>query len=111
MAASSVSGVGQGSALKAGQKGAESMNLGVERLIGVRIVHSGTVTLVGGVKAVLFPDTLPGLNSDYIVIAGGSANYAYATLVTTTGFTMNGTGTQTVSYIVVRVDNATVTTG
>lgn len=108
MGASSVTGVGQGSADKKGHKGSEHLFVGVEKLIGTRIVYSGTVTLDSGTATVVFGKELPGVDADYIVIANGGAAHAYATLVTTEGFTMNGTGSQTISYIVVRVSNATV---
>ena len=107
MGASSVTGVGQGSADKKGHKGSEHLFVGVEKLIGTRIVYSGTVTLSSGTATVVFPKELPGVDADYIVIATAIA-HAYASDLTTEGFTMNGTGTQTVGYIVVRISNATV---
>lgn len=107
MGASSVTGVGQGSADKKGQKGSEHMFLGVEKLIGTRIVYSGRVTLSGGTATVTFPQELPGEDADYIVLANATA-HAYGSSLTTTGFTVTGTGTQVVSYIVVRVSAATV---
>lgn len=108
MSAASVTGVGQGSAMKLGTKGSEESFLGVEKLLGTRIVFSGTVTLSSGTATVTFPNTLPGSASDYIVISGGSAAHSYASSVAVTGFTMNGTGSQVVSYIVVRLPTSTV---
>lgn len=108
MGASSVTGVGQGSADKKGHKGSEHLFVGVEKLIGTRIVLSGSVVLVGGTASVSFPKTLSGSSSDYIVLCNGSSAYAYASSVSTTGFTANGTGTNTVSYAVIRTTNATV---
>lgn len=108
MGASSVTGVGQGSADKKGHKGSEHLFVGVEKLIGTRIVFAGSVTLSSGTATVVFAKTLPGVAADYIVLSGGSANHSYASSVATTGFTMNGTSSQVVSYIVVRVSNATV---
>ena len=109
MSAYSVSGVGQGSAMKKGQKGAGDMYLGVERLIGTKVVFASTVVIGGGgTTAVTFPQALSGVAADYIVLSGGSANHSYATALTVNGFTMNGTATQTVSYAVIRVNNATV---
>lgn len=108
MSVSSVSGVGQGSADKKGHRGSEHLFVGVEKLVGTRIVHSGSVTLSSGTATVTFPTTLPGSASDYIVISGGSAAYSYASSVATTGFTMNGTGSQVVSYIVAKISGATV---
>lgn len=114
MGASSVTGVGQGSADKAGQKGSEHLFVGVEKLIGVRVVHAGLVTLAAGVKAVTFPVVLPGASTDYVVVAtevGTAKNPVSVSALTTSGFTLNGTTTSQVYYMVVRVDNATVTVG
>lgn len=84
------------------------MFVGVDKLIGTRVVYSSTFTLSGSTGAVTFPAALPGANSDYIVICNAAHN-AYATAVTTSGFTMNGTSADVVSYIVVRVSGSTVT--
>lgn len=108
MSAYSVTGVGQGSALKEGQKGAEDMFLGVEKLIGPRIVFASSVTLAGGTASVVFPQALPGVAADYMVLCGGSAAFAAASALTVNGFTMTGTGTQTVFFAVVKLTNATV---
>lgn len=108
MSASSVTGVGQGSALKKGQKGTESLYVGVEKLIGPRVVYANSVTLSSGTATVTFPQTLSGVAADYIVLTGGSAAHSYASSFAVTGFTMNGTGSQTVWYAVVRVTGATV---
>lgn len=62
MGATSVTGVGQGSAAAygGGNKGSEHMALGVHRLIGPRVVGCGDVTLnASGLATVYFP-TLPG---------------------------------------------------
>ncbi len=109
MGASSVTGVGQGSADKAGQKGSEHLWVGVEKLIGPRVVHAGRATIgtvSTGVIAVKFPVPLPGVVTDYIVLVSGGANYAYVTSFTVDGFTINGTDTQVASYAVIRVDAA-----
>jgi len=106
--ASSVTGVGQGSADKKGHKGSEHLFVGVEKLIGTRVVYSGAVTLTGATLAVAFGKTLPGVNADYIVLCNGSSAYAFASAVTTSGFTANGTAGNTVVFAVVRVSNATV---
>lgn len=108
MGAYSVTGVGQGSADKAGQRGSEHQFLGVEKLIGTRIVLAGTVTLSTGTASVVFPQALSGSASDYIVLTQGDANHSYPSSLTTSGFTANGTGSQVVRYAVIRVNNATV---
>ncbi len=107
MGAASVTGVGQGSADKKGHKGSEHLYVGVEKLIGTRIVYSGKFTLSASTGAVVFGQTLHGVDADYIVICNGS-HLTYATAVTTAGFTLNGTSADTISYIVVRVSNASV---
>jgi hypothetical protein len=108
MGASSVTGVGQGSADKKGHKGSEHLFVGVEKLIGTRIVLSGSVVLSGSTGAVTFPRTLSGSASDYLVLCNGSSAYAYASSVATTGFTANGTSGNTVVYAVIRRSDATV---
>ncbi len=116
MGASSVTGVGQGSADKAGQKGSEHLWVGVEKLIGPRIVHAGSATLVSGTPssvAVLFAVPLPGVVSDYIVLATTVSTTGTRTVsvgnFTVNGFTIYGTNSTTdvVQYAVVRVDQAT----
>lgn len=107
MSASSISGVGQGSAMKLGTKGSESQFLAVEKLIGPRVVFASTFTLSGSTGAVSFPTTLSGVSADYIVLANGAHN-SYATNLSTSGFTMNGTSADVVSFAVLRLTNATV---
>lgn len=72
---------------------------------------TGDGTLSGGTLAVVFPETLPGVAADYTVIITEAANYAYASAVATTGFTANGTGSDTFTWILVRHTNATVSGG
>jgi hypothetical protein len=113
--ASSVTGVGQGSADKAGQKGSEHLFVGVEKLIGPRVVLAGKATVGGGGSiAVTFPTTLPGVAGDYVALATSTNATAHATNVSalsTTALTIVGTASDVVNYIVVRVNNATVTVG
>ena len=119
MSASSVSGVGQGSAAKIGMKGAEDMFLGVEKLIGTRVVFSGTMTLNNGTQTMSFPWTLPGVASDYMVLttavpqsslapSGAAGHVSYGYLTATNAMLVIGTGTDVVNFAVVRVTNATV---
>ena len=105
--AASTTGVGQGSALKAGVKGWPNATWGVEHLVGPRIVFAGTFTMTGATNAITFPQTLPGVAADYMVVAS-AAHAAQGTSMATTGFTLNGTSADVVSYIVVRVSAATV---
>jgi hypothetical protein len=67
MGATSVTGVGQGSAAGHGRgnKGSEHMSLAVHRLIGPRVVACGDLTLnASGIGAVFYP-SLPGGPSLY----------------------------------------------
>jgi len=125
MSASSVTGVGQGSADKQGQKGSEHLFVGVEKLIGTRVVLSGYVTLSGGTATVKLPQNLPGVwgstfdgsanASDYVVLvhAFNSAAATYVSAMTTTSnvqnFTITGTGTPVVFWAVLRHSGASVT--
>lgn len=68
MGASSVTGVGLGAA--SGQnKGSEHMSLGVNRLIGPRVVIADSKTLDGSGDAVAKYPKLEGVVGDYIVVA------------------------------------------
>jgi hypothetical protein len=106
MAASSVTGVGQGSADKSGQKGSEHLFVGVEKLIGTRVWYSNTVTLTSTAQIVNLPEPLPGADTDYIVIgavqsvhsttvasasAGLTLPQGTLNVVSTTGFPGSGT--------------------
>lgn len=68
MGAASVSGVGQGSADKIGQKGSEHLFVGVEKLVGPRVVAAGVASVATGHTAtVVFPSPLDGVASDYAI--------------------------------------------
>ncbi len=110
MGASSVTGVGQGSADKTGQKGSEHLFVGVEKLIGPRVVLAGSWTLAGTSDEIVFPQPLPGVAADYIVITQSNAGtHSWASSFDVDGFTLNGTDTNVVAYAVIRVNNASVT--
>jgi hypothetical protein len=66
--ASSVTGVGQGSADKAGQKGSEHLYVGVEKLIGTRVVASGYVRIGAAGSSTSSPDTSAGGTSAAVVM-------------------------------------------
>lgn len=102
MTASSVTGIGNGSA-EPHNKGAERMTLGVGHLIGTRIVLSGNVTLNdGGSGSVTFAQELEGDASDYIVfLQGDSSTYAFPSNVATTGFDITGGADDVVNWMVV----------
>lgn len=112
MTASSVTGIGQGSADKSGQKGSEHLFVGVEKLIGPRIMFASTATLAAGVVTVTLPQPLLGVDTDYILLAtdvGTGKNpvsYSAFTPASVGTFVLNGTGTDVVAYAIIRVNNA-----
>lgn len=124
--AHSVTGVGPGSADKAGQKGSEHLFVGVEKLIGTRVVMSGYVALSGGAATVILPQNLPGTwsnnftntaaaLSDYIIVvnAFNNSNATYVSAIAVDGddnqtFTITGNGSAVVFWSVIRVTNASV---
>lgn len=99
--AASTTGVGQGSALKAGQKGKLDDLIGIERLLGPRIVRADLITLSTGNGLYTFPQALTGTATDYMVLAN-AASAAYAVTVTLSTVSFNGTGSNVVSFVVVK---------
>src|SRR6185503_11289429 len=96
MAASSVTGVGPGSADRV-NKGSQHMHLGVTHLIGPRVVDAGTATLNGGSPSsvnVPFTQALPSAAGYFTQLqAQGTTSGAPALAtspVATTGFTIYG---------------------
>jgi hypothetical protein len=119
--AASVSGVGQGSADKAGQKGSEHQFLGVDKLVGPRIVRAGTGVTAGNDRSatIVFPATLSGVTADYVVLLTNvnsttAAQGVHINSITSSGGAMTGfvassdTAATTFHWAVVRVNNATV---
>lgn len=107
MAASSVTGVGQGSA-EGQNKGSEHMSLGIEKLIGSHIIAAGSATLSSGAATVTFPKPLTGSNTGYKIFVQSTASYARSDAATDSGgnfvsFTLAGTGTDVVNWFVVKV--------
>jgi len=109
MGATSVTGVGAGSA-EAYNKGAQGrQTLGVGHLIGPHVVTAGTATLSGGTKALEIAP-LTGVAADYIVIATDytAANAVKAVLTVSNDIwtiTFTGTGSDVIQYAVVSVGN------
>ena len=109
MGATSVTGVGQGSS-EPYNKGAQGrQTLGVSHLIGPHIVYAGTATLSGGTVAVEIPP-LSGVAADYIILASSQDSSSPAgaggTIALASGIwtvTLNGAGSDVVSFIVVSV--------
>ncbi len=113
MAASSVTGVGTGSADRK-NKGSEHTTLGVEHLIGTRVVACGSVALVGGAATITFPQPLTGSKANYFVFVQqfNSTNAARTTTMTDNvdgnfaSFVIAGTGTDTIFWQVVKANVA-----
>ena len=109
MGATSVTGVGQGSA-EASCKGAQGrQTLGVGHLIGPHVVSAGTTTLAGGTKALEIAP-LTGVVADYIVLATDYTAAAAVKAVLTVSsdiwtITFTGTSTDVIQYAVVSVGN------
>lgn len=102
MTASTVTGRGPGSAEPYNQ-GSERMTLGVDHLIGTRIVLSGKITLDdGGSGSVTFAQELEGSASDYIVfLQGDSSTVAFPSNFAVDGFDITGGADDVVNWIVV----------
>jgi hypothetical protein len=109
MAATSVTGVGPGSADKQ-QKGSEHLRVGVEKLIGPKAIAVGQVTLSGGTATLDLP-VLPGVAGNYVVLANDTTAAAavktvLAITATGTTVTFTGTGSDVISYGVFHVGMA-----
>jgi len=107
MAATSVTGVGLGSA-DGKNKGSSHMTLGVGHLIGPRVMAAGTATLAGGAATVVL-EAMDGVSGDYIVVVGDASGTAAATsgtlaiTSTATTLTLAGTGTNSVTWAVIKL--------
>ena len=107
MGATSVTGVGYGSA-DGKNKGSAHMTLDVGNLIGPRIMGAGSATLSSGSATVILP-ALDGVTADYFVICSDASGTAAATSGTlaisgsTTTLTLKGTGTNAVKWAIVKV--------
>lgn len=110
MAASSVTGIGQGSA-EGSNKGNEHVSMGVGHLIGTRVVAANRVTLSGGVATVTFPSPLTGDKANYVVICNAlnSSTVARPSALNNDGngnfasFAVAGGSSDVVYYIVSKV--------
>lgn len=99
MGATSVTGVGVGSA-EGMNKGSSRMTLGVDHLIGPRVVNAGLVTMTASTKDVDF-ETLSGVVGDYSVqLTASNGTAVYVTSFTVDGFTINGASGQTIYWAV-----------
>lgn len=102
MGATSVTGVGPGSA-DGMNKGSEHQTLGVNKLIGPHIVAAGKITLSGTSGAVQIP-TLSGTVAEYgVFLTPSSATVASYSSFTTSGFTVTAGSGATVYWQVVKL--------
>tara|TARA_Y100000034_G_scaffold129820_1_gene187000 strand:- start:939 stop:1268 length:330 start_codon:yes stop_codon:yes gene_type:complete len=106
MGATSVTGVGPGSA-DGLNKGSEHMTLGVGNLIGPKVVVSGTATLVAGAAVVNY-GTLSGDITDYVLFLfdatdGGASTVPSFSAFDTQGFTIAGDTTNVINWMVVKI--------
>lgn len=105
MGATSVTGVSGPGTAAGRSKGSEHMSLGVEKLIGPRVVAAGSATLNGsGVVTVTFPE-LAGSASDYIGVAvstNGTVGAVNVTGLTTTSIALKGTASHVVNWMVIK---------
>ena len=107
MAATSVTGRGLGSAVP-NNKGSEHMSLGVEKLIGPRVVAADSVTLDGSGDAEVVLPLLPGAVTDYIVTATDSDTSGATAVTASMAFNANDT-TLTFKGTAANVINWTIT--
>ncbi len=115
MGATSVTGVGAGSA-EGSTKGPNNGRNIYAPLLSPHVVAAGRVTLSGGVKTVTFPTALPGSQINYVVVltainSGVDANAAVVTAMTDSGgdfvsFAIAGTDTEVVMYTVMTAGHA-----
>lgn len=89
MGATSVTGVSGPGSVSGINKGSEHMSLGVERLIGPRVVAAGTKTLTSTTGTVVIP-ALSGVVGDYVVMV--SANTSAHVYVSTAMAAVSDTG-------------------
>jgi len=104
MGATSVTGVGTGSASDygAGNKGSEHMALGVHRLIGPRVVACGEINLTSGTGTVYYP-TLPGGAGLYCAfLQANTATAPFVTNFTASSFVVNGVTQQEICWEIVK---------
>jgi hypothetical protein len=108
MGATSVTGVGPGSAEKK-NKGSERMTLGAEQIIGPRIVYANSVTTDAEGDAVIKLPELAGTASNYVVVAtesGVAAAAAVAANLTISGgvstVTVKGPASTVIAVLVVK---------
>ncbi len=109
MAASSVTGVGQGS-VEGQNKGSKHFSVGSGRIIGPRVVMAGKATLAAGTKTVVLP-ALSGVLADYCVVTGnGTAATAHGAVMTfptnATQLVLTGGTTDVINWAIIKTGQA-----
>jgi len=105
MGATSVTGVSGHGSVDGIQKGSEHMSLGVEKLIGPRVVAAGSATIGGGGTVTVNFPTLGGVASDYIAIANDTNSTVAAvnvTALTTSSLALKGTAAHVVNWMIIK---------
>jgi hypothetical protein len=108
MGATSVTGVGHGSADLTSRGPKERGFVGAEKVLGPRVMAAGTVTLVGGAYTLVLP-VMPGVSADYVVMCQDDQAVPVvcgASLVISandTSVTFAGDTTATLHYSIIRV--------
>lgn len=77
MAATSATGVSGNGTVAGSQKGSDSMSLGVDKLIGPRIVAAGTETLSGTTAVIEFPGPTTSVTGYAIFLCNNSSTNPY----------------------------------
>lgn len=105
MGATSVTGVSGFGSVDGIQKGSEHMSLGVEKLIGPRVVSAGSATIGGGGTVTVDFPVLAGVASDYVAIANDTHSTVAAvnvTSLTTSAIALKGTATHVVNWMIIK---------
>tara|TARA_Y100000034_G_scaffold35064_2_gene43029 strand:- start:15436 stop:15768 length:333 start_codon:yes stop_codon:yes gene_type:complete len=107
MGATSVTGVGHGSAELNSRGPKERGFVGGEKILGPRIMATGTVTLAAGAYSLVLP-VMAGVSADYVVMCqdATAANACSAALVISTNdttVTFAGTTTDVLHYAILKV--------
>lgn len=107
MGATSVTGVGHGSAELNSRGPKERGFVGAEKVLGPRVMSAGTVTLSGGAGTVVLP-VLDGVAADYVVMvqdatAANAASASLAINANDTTLTFAGTASDVLHYSILKV--------
>lgn len=105
MGATSVTGVGTGSAQEygAGNKGSEHMSLGVHRLIGPRVTGAGEIVLnASGFGSVYYPTLPGGIDLYSVFLSSNSATFPYWGAFSSTSFNVTGGDGATVCWTIIK---------